>query len=56
MTTGAPKIAVTELTGAVNGGDVVFTWTDPDPKPGDSYRWRTVVAGETSDGFVYAAY
>jgi serine/threonine protein kinase len=45
---GGDPVAVTELTGAVNGGDVVFTWTDPDPKPGDSYRWRTVVAGEES--------
>ena len=32
---------VTGLAGAAGpGGKVSFTWTNPQPKPGDSYKWR----------------
>jgi hypothetical protein len=26
--------------GALAGGTVRFTWTNPQPKPGDTYKWR----------------
>ena len=32
---------VTGLAGAAGpAGKVSFTWTNPQPKPGDSYKWR----------------
>ncbi|HEX9089474.1 MAG TPA: serine/threonine protein kinase, partial [Arthrobacter sp.] len=32
---------VTGLTGTAGpAGKVSFTWTNPQPKPGDSYKWR----------------
>jgi len=31
--------AVTDLQGTVQGGTVVFTWTNPDPEKGDGYLW-----------------
>ncbi len=37
---------VTDLVGEAAGDDVVFTWTNPDPQPGDIYLYRPVVAGE----------
>ncbi|MCA5895067.1 serine/threonine protein kinase [Isoptericola sp. NEAU-Y5] len=36
--------AVTELEGKVEGDEVVFTWTNPDPQDGDTYGWRTPAA------------
>ena len=33
---------VTEVAGRLDGGDAVFTWTNPDEQPGDRYRWRLV--------------
>lgn len=38
---------VTELTGTAENGEVVFTWTNPEPESGDTYLWRPVVPGET---------
>lgn len=31
--------AVEDLAGTVQGADAVFTWTNPDPEPGDGYFW-----------------
>lgn len=31
--------SVTDLAGAVQGADAVFTWTNPDPQDGDGYIW-----------------
>jgi len=31
--------AVTGLAGRVEGGNAVFTWTNPEPKDGDGYLW-----------------
>lgn len=28
------------LTGVPSGGDIVFTWTNPDPQAGDTYDWQ----------------
>ncbi|MBN9224038.1 MULTISPECIES: protein kinase [unclassified Microbacterium] len=36
---------VVDLAGTVDGASVVFTWTNPDPRKGDVYLWRTVVPG-----------
>ncbi|HEY4614169.1 MAG TPA: protein kinase [Citricoccus sp.] len=33
-----------ELSGALEGEDAVFTWTNPDPRDGDTYLWRTTTA------------
>ncbi|MGN8025481.1 serine/threonine-protein kinase [Microbacterium sp. 22242] len=41
-------VDVKDLRGVVTGDQVVFTWTDPDPEKGDTYRWRPVVAGQES--------
>lgn len=41
-------VDVQDLQGVVDGEQVVFTWKDPDPKPGDSYRWRPVISGQES--------
>jgi len=35
----------TELAGIVDGGTAVFTWTNPDPEPGDRYLWGVAVVG-----------
>ncbi|MEV4777066.1 serine/threonine-protein kinase [Microbacterium sp. LWH12-1.2] len=35
-----PKVA--ELTGARDGEQVTFTWTNPDPREGDSFIWSVV--------------
>jgi len=36
--------SVTDLKGKAKGDKVVFTWTNPDPKDGDSYGWREAKA------------
>lgn len=33
------------LTGVVRGSRATFTWTNPDPRDGDSYLWRLVEPG-----------
>lgn len=38
---------VTGLTGKSANKTVVFRWTNPDPRDGDSYMWNPEVAGET---------
>lgn len=45
---GTPS-SVEGLTGAVTGDTVVFTWTNPDPQPGDVFQWRPDVAGESAE-------
>lgn len=40
-----PSIAT--VTGKVAGSNVVFTWSDPDPKDGDSFLWHTVDQGSS---------
>lgn len=37
---------ITGLAGRVDGASAVFTWTNPDPQPGDTYLWRPIVPGE----------
>ncbi|NQX28327.1 protein kinase [Microbacteriaceae bacterium VKM Ac-2854] len=37
--------AVTGLTGAAAADGVTFSWTNPDPQPGDLYLWGVVTAG-----------
>ncbi|MFJ3957558.1 serine/threonine-protein kinase [Arthrobacter sp. NPDC090010] len=40
---------VKNLSGSRSGpGVVFFSWTNPDPRPGDKYKWRTLTA--TSEG------
>lgn len=39
--------SVVDLVGTVDGEQVTFTWANPDPQDGDSYRWRQVAAGES---------
>ncbi len=41
-----------DLAGRVEGGDVVFTWTNPDPLPGDRYLWNIVNAGRDEEAEV----
>ncbi|PRZ09718.1 serine/threonine protein kinase [Isoptericola sp. CG 20/1183] len=36
---------VTELEGTVDGDEVVFTWTNPEPQDGDVYGWRVPEIG-----------
>lgn len=43
---GKPVPVVTDLVGAVDGEDVVFTWTNPDPEDGDSYLWGVLTPAE----------
>ncbi|WP_156760760.1 serine/threonine-protein kinase [Microbacterium karelineae] len=31
--------AVTQLRGAADGDEVTFSWSNPDPRAGDAYRW-----------------
>lgn len=40
---------VADLTGSVDGGKATFTWTNPQPKSGDSYKWRVYALGETGE-------
>ncbi|WP_292727434.1 serine/threonine-protein kinase [Microbacterium sp. UBA837] len=42
--TAAP--VVEDLTGAATETGVSFTWTNPDPEPGDVYLWRPITVGE----------
>ncbi|MDQ0734117.1 serine/threonine-protein kinase [Arthrobacter agilis] len=37
------------LTGAPQGNDIAFSWTNPDPQDGDLYRFRTVTVQETGE-------
>lgn len=37
------------LSGASEGSQVVFTWTNPDQREGDLYIWRTVTATEEGE-------
>lgn len=39
-----PKVK--DLVGAVKGDQVTFTWTNPEPKAGDTYMWHLEVPGE----------
>ncbi|GAB6859512.1 serine/threonine-protein kinase [Microbacterium xylanilyticum] len=48
---GDQPVDVKDLQGAVSGGNVVFTWKDPDPKTGDTYRWRPVISGQEPPAF-----
>ncbi|WP_431803720.1 serine/threonine-protein kinase [Microbacterium sp. bgisy203] len=41
--------AVSDLAGTVQGGEVVFTWTNPDPREGDGYLWYTYTLAEQAD-------
>lgn len=45
---GGPVPAVAAVTGKADGQKIVFSWSDPDPKEGDSYLWRTVEQGSSS--------
>ncbi|MGD8193468.1 serine/threonine-protein kinase [Herbiconiux sp. P18] len=38
--------APTGLAATTSAAGVVFTWTNPDPQPGDSYRWSRTIAGQ----------
>jgi serine/threonine protein kinase len=40
--------AATGLAGVVSGASVAFSWTDPNPEPGDTFLWR--VPGDFGDG------
>ncbi|MEA5456395.1 serine/threonine-protein kinase [Sinomonas sp. JGH33] len=40
-----PSIAA--VTGKVDGSNIVFTWSDPDPKDGDGFLWHTVDQGSS---------
>ena len=37
--------APTDITGATTPDGVVFTWTNPDPQDGDTYRWTPTTPG-----------
>ena len=39
-----PVKAAEEVSGTRKGEDAVFTWTNPQPKEGDEYLWRTTTA------------
>ncbi|EXJ53215.1 serine/threonine-protein kinase [Microbacterium laevaniformans] len=41
--------AVTQLAGRIEGGNVVFTWTNPDPKDGDGYLWYAYTLAGNGD-------
>ncbi len=41
--------AVTALAGSVQGGNAVFTWTNPEPKSGDGYLWYTYTLSGNSE-------
>ena len=38
----ASSPAPTDVTGTVSGGQVTFTWTNPDPQEGDAFIWYPV--------------
>ena len=40
---------VTDLVGTVDGGKATFTWTNPQPKSGDAYKWRVYALGEDGE-------
>ncbi|NLA35318.1 MAG: serine/threonine protein kinase [Actinobacteria bacterium] len=42
-----PAPTVTDLSGVAGAAGVVFTWTNPDPRDGDTYLWRQEASGET---------
>lgn len=45
----APEAVVPDiqnLSGVVQGSEIVFSWTNPSPQEGDTYLWRAVVPGE----------
>ncbi len=50
--TGAPTAVTravpspTDLVGTVEAGAAVFTWTNPEPEPGDRYLWGVARVGE----------
>lgn len=37
---------VEDLTGTATEAGIAFTWTNPDPEPGDVYLWRPIAVGE----------
>jgi hypothetical protein len=39
-----PVGAAQEVSGSVQGEDALFTWTNPEPKEGDTYLWRSTTA------------
>ncbi|QCU78589.1 serine/threonine protein kinase [Citricoccus sp. SGAir0253] len=39
-----PVAAVEDLAGRLEGEQAVFTWTNPRPRDGDTYLWRTTTA------------
>jgi serine/threonine protein kinase len=39
-----PVEAAQGVAGSQQGADAVFTWTNPEPKDGDAYLWRTTTA------------
>lgn len=47
--------AVAALAGSVQGGDVVFTWTNPEPTEGDGYLWYTYTLSGNSETHKVAA-
>ncbi|WEV72726.1 serine/threonine-protein kinase [Bifidobacterium sp. ESL0790] len=42
--------APANLKGTSNGSSITFTWTNPDPQPGDSYAWAIVENGTSTPG------
>jgi serine/threonine-protein kinase PknK len=40
---------VADLVGTVNAGKATFTWTNPQPKPGDAYKWRVYALGGSGE-------
>ncbi|GAA1761742.1 serine/threonine-protein kinase [Pseudarthrobacter sulfonivorans] len=40
---------VADLVGTVNAGKATFTWTNPQPKPGDAYKWRVYAPGGSGE-------
>ena len=53
--TGAPTNVLhavpspTELVGVVESGAAVFTWSNPDPQPGDRYLWGVATVGAPTE-------
>ena len=41
--------APADLLGVVDGATAVFTWTNPDPEPGDRYLWGVAVVGAPTE-------
>lgn len=46
---GAGVPQVTALTAVASDGDVVVSWTNPEPKDGDAYLWGVVRPGKDTD-------